>query len=238
MKTTYLLFTEAMATWLRDARGQMNVSQTKAATGIGIHQVMLSSMERGSPKKVSTKNWAKAVRFYAKKGITPFVESEVKEAAAPVVEAAIDPKAVAKELKRLKAESKSSWVMIAETMGIHAQTLMTFIRTGELGTKSLGKLREGLDRLNGLEQKLVAQGSLEPAKEVKHAKAPKVVAKKQAKPSLIQHASNEIPALTLLASAKFMAAKELLKAATELENYLSSPAGIAQNGKGHALVRS
>ncbi len=217
MKINYLLFTDAMRDWLVTSRAQMNVKQAEVAKSIKLGknfnttQVLLSKLEQGGAKRVADKNWKKLVSFYTKNGAKPFTgtTAAASQTELPVVEApSSDVKGLIKTLKTLKAESKSSWKMIAETVGIHPRTLSVFLRTGELGESSLRKVWAGLERLNGLEQKLVAQGSLEPVKEAKHAKAPKVVAPKKAKSSII-HAAPVLPTRVALAMRELEAIKIL-----------------------------
>jgi hypothetical protein len=232
MKINYLLFTDAMRAWLLAARGQMNLRQVDVAKAVKLGknfnttQVLLSKLEQGGAKKVAEPNWKKLAGYYVKNGVKPFVELSSNEKPVDTSASAapgIDPKQIAKELKALKTSSKSSWKSIGETLGLHSQTLGIFLRTGELGEKSLQKVRAGLDRLNALPQKLVDQGTLAAPKEMKGTKVPKATAKK-ARPSLI-HPAPIMPTDVALALRE-LDAISIIKAHNALHpNFMNGKAG-------------
>jgi len=182
VKNTHFLHTPEMAEYLQSCRKAAQISQTKASEDVGLGDSFLSGLERGTAVRVKAVTWQKLCAYYRGHGAKP-----IKTEHDPVKNTP-EPKALLRELVKVRGTTKSSWRELAESLGVHSGTLHSFVRGDVLSPESLSKISVGLKTLQGLPQKLKEEGAIVGLAMDKPAKKKKVRGPNKPKaPSLIEH---------------------------------------------------
>ena len=207
----YILFNSAMAEWVKAARLKAGLHQRQSAGEMGLTQALISALERGAPTFVNKKYWTVITKFYASKGVPPLAETPV-----------LNQEKLVEQLQIMKKNTSTSWVQIAEMLGVSPSTLDNLIaKRNALSSDMIAKIQAGLKNLHELPKQLTAAGVIDPPKA---ANKPKVKVKK----SIIENTA-EIPTELALAMEK-------LKAISILEKYVPTH-GNFMNGGARKLLQ-